>query len=98
MDTKACDCLPAHLHPRWLSFIIPPGGGGGLGKVVAFKSVALKSLCFETGHSGLTKLARAQGGVAHPPERERQCQLDLPLVLRPQLTLYGCQNNTEPKP
>jgi hypothetical protein len=32
---------------------------------------------------GLTQLARAQGGVAHPPERERQCPTIFPRVLLP---------------
>jgi hypothetical protein len=31
-------------------------------------------------HPELTWLARAQGGEAHPPERERQCRLEVPLT------------------
>jgi hypothetical protein len=31
----------------------------------------------------LTQLARAQGGVAHPPEQDRQCRLLLPRILLP---------------
>jgi hypothetical protein len=40
----------------------------------------------QPGRTRPRRLAEAQGSEAHPPERDRQCQVDLPRVLRPPLT------------